>query len=291
MLDEMKMQRLAMIQYTYTLAVDQSHQPEPLNMVSLLLLHDAVELFLMLASEHLGAGKTGQEFMVYWDAINQKLPSKDFGQKDSMNRLNKARGNWKHYGIRLSTSEIDDLRTNVATFFQENTPKVFSIAFEEISMAMLVQEEEVRGRLLKAEKLSSTGEVKAALKEIAIAFQDLMYRFDWKVFEQNSVHLRGVSSRQPWLSVESKAPRELSQFARGLENELRTLHEQVKLLSLGINYRHYIHFQSLTPIVHLMASGTYEQAGDGHGQSRQDYLFCYHFVIECALRLQEIQFA
>src|SRR2546423_6801644 len=99
MLDDAKMRRLAMIQYTFMMAVDQSHKPEPLNMVSILLFHDAVELFLMLASEYLGAGKTGQEFMTYWEAINQKLPSKDFGQKDSMNRLNKARANWKHYGI------------------------------------------------------------------------------------------------------------------------------------------------------------------------------------------------
>jgi len=290
MLDEAKMRRLAMIQYMYTMAVDQSHKPEPLNMVAILLFHDVVELFLALASEYLGAGKTGQEFMAYWEAINQKLPSKDFGQKDSMSRLNAARANWKHHGIRLSTTEIDDFRTNVATFFRENTPKVFGIAFEEISMAILVQDEEVRDRLLKAEQLSSTGEIKAALKETAIAFRDLFYRLEWRVFEQESVHLRGISSRRFSSHVERSAPRELSSFAKEIEKELNTLHEQVKLLSLGIDYRHYIRFQWLAPTVHLM-NGTYELIIDGHGQTHQDYLFCYHFVIECALRLQEIQFA
>src|SRR5437762_11798680 len=88
MLDEAKMRRLAMIQYMYAMAVDQSHKPEPLNMVGILLFHDAVELFLALASEYLDAGKTGKEFLAYWEPINQKLPNKDFGQKDSMNRLN-----------------------------------------------------------------------------------------------------------------------------------------------------------------------------------------------------------
>lgn len=49
--------------------------------------------------------------------------------------------------------------------------------------------------------------------------------------------------------------------------------------------------KQLIPIVHLTAGGTYMAAGNGHRQSHQDYLFCYHFVIECALRLQEIQFS
>jgi len=291
MLDEAKMRRLAMIQYMYTMAVDQSHKPEPLNMVSILHFHDAVELFLALASEHLDAGKTGKEFMAYWEAINQKLPSKDFGQKDSMSRLNAARVNWKHHGIRLPTIEIDDFKTNVADFFRENTPKVFGFAFEEISMAALVQSEEVRDRLLKAEQLNSTDEINAALRETAIAFQDLLNRFQWRVMEQNNFHLRGISSRRFFSHIEREAPKDLSRFAKEIEKEMNILHEQVKLLSLGVDYRRYIRFQWLTPIVHLMGNETYEAFGDGNGQSHQDYLFCYHFVIECALRLQEIQFS
>ncbi len=290
MLDEAKMRRLGMIQYMYTLAVDQSHKPEPLNMVSILHFHDAVELFLVLVSEHLNTGKMGQDFMTYWETINQKLPSKDFGQKDSMNRLNKARVNWKHYGIRLPTTEIDEFRTNVVTFFQENTPKVFGFAFEEISMAALVQTEEVRERLLKAEQSSSSGDIKSALKEIAIAFSDLLNRFDGRAMEQNNYHLRSVSRRH-FSSIERTAPKDLSRFAREIEKEINMLHEQIKLLSLGVDYKSYMRFQWLTPTVLLTMDGMYNTHGDPRGQSHQDYLFCYHFVIECALRLQEIQFS
>ncbi len=291
MLNEAKMRRLAMIQYMYMMAVDQSHKPEPLNTVSILHFHDAVELFLVLASEHLNAGKTGKEFMTYWEAINQKLPNKDFGQKDSMERLNKARVDCKHYAFRLSTIEVNDFKTNVGDFFRENTPKVFGFTFEEISMAALVQSKEVRDRLLKAEQLSSTGEIKAAIKETAIAFHDLLNRFQWRVMEQNNFHLREVSSHRFFSNIERKAPKDSSQFAKEIEKEINILHEQVKLLSLGIDYRRYMRFRGLTPIVHLMGSGTYEAFGDGGGQSHQDYLFCYHFVIECALCLQEIQFS
>lgn len=290
MLDEAKMRRLAMIQYTYTMAVDQCQKPEPLNMVALLLFHDAVELFLMLASEHLHAGKTGKDFLAYWEPINQKLPTHDFGHKDSMGRLSAARANWKHHGIRLSTTEIEDFRTNVADFFRDNTPKIFGIAFEAISMVMLVQTEEVRNRLVEAERLSSEGEIKAALREMAIAFQDLLHRFDWSAREQNSPHTAGLT-RRIFSRIEGAAPRQLSRFAEAIEKELTDLHEQVKLLSIGIDYRSYVRFRGLTPTAYLIMDGHYETADTGRGQSHQEYLFCYHFVIECALRLQEIQFS
>jgi hypothetical protein len=289
MLDEAKMRKLAMIQYMYTLAIDHVNKPEPLNMVAILNFHDAVELFLALAAEHLNVGKEDQKFVTYWDVINPALPNKDFGQRASMTRLNKARVGWKHYGIPIPTVEIENFRTNVADFFRENTSKVFGIAFEEISMAILVQGVEVRDRLLKAEQLNSNGEIKAALKETAIAFHDLFNRFEWRAVEQNSVHLEGVSSRR-FSHVEWSAPRELSSFAKEIEKELNTLHEQVKLLSLGIDYRRYIRFQWLAPTVFLAMDGIYYSVEDAYGQSHQDYLFCYHFVIECALRLQEIQF-
>lgn len=293
MLDEAKMRRLAMIQYTYTMAVEQSHKPEPLNMVSIVLFHDAVELFLALTSEHLNVGKTGKEFMAYWDAISQKLPGSDFGQKDSMKRFNEARVNWKHYGITLPNAEIEDFRSNVVSFFRENTPKVFGFAFEEISMAVLVQEKEVRDRLVKAEQLVSAGEIQSAIQEIAFAFFNLMDGFEAKIIQENSFHLnRPFLSLHSFSHIESVAPKELSKFAKEIEKELSTLHERMKLLSLGIDYRRYIRFQGLAPFVYRTGNGAYHVSpGTGKGRSHHDYLFCYQFVIECALRLQEFQFA
>jgi hypothetical protein len=245
MLDEAKIRRLAMIQYMYTMAVDQSHQPEPLYMVGLLLFHDAVELFVALVSEHLNSGKTGQDLMAYWEFINQKLPTgTEFGHKDSMTRLNKARSNWKHHGIRVSATEIDDFRVNVADFLRENTPKVFGIDFEEISMVLLVQNDVVRDRLTKAQELSSTGEIKAALSELSIAFEELFDQFTSRAFEQRSVYLQAVTPRR-FSNVERAAPKELARFASTIDGALDALHKQVRLLSLGIDYRRYMRFRGL----------------------------------------------
>ncbi|GHO51442.1 hypothetical protein [Ktedonospora formicarum] len=289
MLEEAEMRRLAMIQYMYTQAVEQVSKPEPLNMLAVLTFHDAVELFLALAAEHLNVGKEDQKFVTYWDVINPVLPNKDFGQRASMTRLNKARVGWKHYGIQIPGPDIESFHSSVTDFFQENTPKVFGIAFDEIAMAMLVQDEDVRDLLLKAEKLNSSSDLKAAIKEISIAFLILFHGFEWNAMRQNSIHLRGVSRRTS-PRIEHEAPKELSRFAREIEKEISTLHEQVRLLSLGIDYRRYMRFKSLTPTAVLYMSGKYETLGNGKAQYHQDFLFCYSFVIECALRLQEIRF-
>lgn len=90
--------RLAFIKYLYKLAVDQSKRPEPLCSASILTFHDAIELFLQLASEHLNVGKQQPSFMEYWDLISQKLSNQELTQKESMRRLNRARVALKHHG-------------------------------------------------------------------------------------------------------------------------------------------------------------------------------------------------
>ena len=59
--------RLAFIRYLHHQGVQQGRLPEPQSSAAVLLLHDAVEAFLLLAAEHLGAAAP-REFGQYWDA-------------------------------------------------------------------------------------------------------------------------------------------------------------------------------------------------------------------------------
>src|SRR5436309_12583636 len=68
--DPTTLSRLAFIRYLYTVGLQQSGQPEPLNSSAILTLHDSVELFLQLASEFLNAHpKANQDFNGYWDIL------------------------------------------------------------------------------------------------------------------------------------------------------------------------------------------------------------------------------
>ena len=91
MLEESIVRRLAFIKYLYAVAIEQSKRPEPLCSASILTFHDAIELFLRLASEHKNVGKKELTFMDYWNILDPKLPAGYPTQKESMRRLNSAR--------------------------------------------------------------------------------------------------------------------------------------------------------------------------------------------------------
>src|SRR5438105_1190108 len=62
--------RVARVRYLHDLGLGQSKHPEPLSSVAVLMLHDAVELFLQIVAEHWGATlKKNTEFMAYWGAL------------------------------------------------------------------------------------------------------------------------------------------------------------------------------------------------------------------------------
>lgn len=65
--------RLAIIKYLYNVAVEQSMKPEPICSTSVLTFHDSIELFLELAAEHLDKGKSGVNFMAYWELLALKV--------------------------------------------------------------------------------------------------------------------------------------------------------------------------------------------------------------------------
>jgi hypothetical protein len=74
--------RLVLIRCLHGLAVKQSHQPEPQRGLSVLMLHDSVELFLQLAAEHRDARVTPDtKFLEYWAALRQASQSCDLGHK------------------------------------------------------------------------------------------------------------------------------------------------------------------------------------------------------------------
>ena len=147
--------RLAFIKYIYQTAIAQSHAPSPLSSASLLMMHDAIELFLQLASEHLNVGAKQPGFMDYWDILNKKLAPNEVERKESMRRLNKARVALKHNGIFPSELDIESFRASTTNFFDDNTPIVFNVDLNDISLIEFVPLESSREKLNEAENAIS----------------------------------------------------------------------------------------------------------------------------------------
>ena len=134
--------RLAFIKCLYSTANRLMKQPEPLLNAGLLTFHDAVELFLQLACEHLDVdiGKGIVHFPQYWDFVNPKLKAV-LPQREAMRKLNSARNTLKHSGNFVSRHTLEDLASSVETFFEQATPLVFSLSFDSVSLIDLVTSE------------------------------------------------------------------------------------------------------------------------------------------------------
>lgn len=290
MLHPNTMQRLAFIKHLYTTAVRQSQQSEPLAWASILTFHDSVELFLQLASEKLNESRSGINFMEYWDVLTPRLPDPGLTQKESMRRLNSARVALKHHGTMPSKLDIEAFRASVTSFFAENTPQVFGVDFEAISMVELVQCDEARESIKKATNLQEEGNLKEAFDNIAIAFSQLIYDY-----ENRNRSRFGVS---PYFFGESfnfmDIPHTDTGFHDRVTRSIEDLRNALKIVSLGIDYRKYYKFSQLTPTIHKIMNGRWHitrfAPSTSPLMSSENFKFCYDFVIESAIHLQEFDF-
>jgi hypothetical protein len=162
-LPEAIIRRLALIRYLYNVAVQQSGQPEPFGLVSILAFHDCIELFLQLASEQLNVSKQGRNFVDYPKVLQSKM-GRELEAVESLSRLNKSRVDFKHYGILPSRLDIEGFRGNTSNFFEANTPMIFGIEFHSISMGELIHNQELCKLIKKAESYFAKGSYRKAIK-------------------------------------------------------------------------------------------------------------------------------
>lgn len=284
---EEAIRRLAFIKYLYGVGVAQSKKPEPLCWTSVLTFHDSIELFLALAAEHLDVKKRlGKiSFMEYWPLLSQELKSTDkneLSQKISIEKLNKARVDFKHYGIPPSKSVMENYRVDTTNFFEENTPKVFDVEFFLVSLIDLVEYKNTRESLKKAQKSLNEDRKKEALCKVALSFTQLINDYESKKTDQ--------FGRSPFFFGAEFEP------VDGTYTENKVLQDAMKILSLGLDYRRYTRFRLLTPLILRIPGGQKVKYKIQWTKAlakivtAEDIRFCIDFVIESAIILQEFDF-
>lgn len=288
-LNQIMLNRLSFIKYLYQDAVKKSNQPSPQNSASILAFHDSIELFLQLSVEFLNANpKTNIKFMAYWDIINQNLIGQQLSQKASMNRLNTARRSLKHNGLLPTKSDIEAFRVNSKNFFEDNTPIVFKIDFSEISLIDLIHNDEVKKILKQSQDFSKDGRYKESLEHLAKAFLMLIsdYEKDKKDYYKQPLFRIGedLSFAKFWDSSRN-----------GVIDSLREIQMIIKLLCLKIDCRKYLKFRVLTPII-FSGHEIFDEMEPfwfnvkERKFNKEQVEFCFNFIIESALKLQEFDF-
>lgn len=292
--------RLAFIRYLYNVAAEQSRQPLPMGAAAILGFQDSVELFLVLAAEHLKANvDLKASFDKLYTSVNDALKARSPDQLSGMaglTKLNQARVNVKHYGNMPNPDDIPLHRSRVKDFFEDNTPLIFDgTDFTSVSLVSLIVDVDVRSRLEEADVLIQQSDTKAAMEKVAWAFDDLVGNRRYRTIMSNSPSIESklwdLHSR-PKALTGAKHDRDLQEFSRNVERSLDALNGVVRVFALGLDYHQHAKFQELTPYVWRSAAGTTNFARRSDKvPSVDDVRFCFDFVVDSAIRLQQITFS
>jgi hypothetical protein len=293
--------RLSFIKYLFNLGIGQSNSPEPLAAASLLTFHDAVELFLQLSSEHLNSGSNQPGFMDYWELIGRKLPENiELSQKESMRRLNKARVALKHHGTLPSKLDVDSFRGTTNSFFLDNTPIIFGIEFNEITLFEYLKPDVVRDHLKAADKHIESNNLEDATKDSGLAFELLINSYEKS---KTSIYYRSPfffgkdltfnSSFFMGLNRDRDGNRKMAEFVDKVKESLESMQQAIKVMALGIDYRRYSKFKLHTPNFIRTMDGAYHPQKNFNQDiitSVEDAKFCISFVVEAAITLQDFDY-
>ena len=310
-LDAQTMKRLAFIRLLHQQGIDQTRLPEPLTFTAVLSFHDAAEHFLILAGEHLGASLPDHTpFMKYFAELHpRKLDGGvDLSGKVGLDRLNRLRNNFKHAGTPPGSAGVEQARADVAAFFEDNTPRVFGIAYDGIDMADLIPQPEARQKTKEAAVASAAGNQIEGMALLVEAFDGLFAphraRHQWEISpfsfgERISYPMRSTQMESIFRHPDSGPYRwsnpggDARRLAEQIDWVTRTAREAqgaLRIIALGIDYGRYHRFRQLTPRVSLNYDETREVFHDpDYAPTVAEFDFCRQFLITVALQLAEVE--
>jgi hypothetical protein len=157
---------------------DYSRRGDPVSCgLAISLFQDSVELYLWaLIKEQNISVKENSGFTKYLDAIEEKQVTIPFRAK--LLDLNKARVNFKHYGILPATEEAIKYLAYTEDFLKDAMEAHFSIDYDTLSIVDLVIYGDVREELKAVERLRIESKLADAASHLAIAKAMLLGRLD-----------------------------------------------------------------------------------------------------------------
>jgi hypothetical protein len=271
-------------------------------------------MFLIVTAEHLGAIVKGRDPFIkrFFEGLHpDNFPGGvELQGQYGIKRLNDLRNGFKHTAGFPGPVAITDAKADTAHFFEENTPRVFGLAFDDIDLAEVVQHDRTRAHLKTAAQLDSQGSRLEAMGTLAVAFEDLM---DAQIHDEDAPRRMSVYSfgrrlpahllptkdvrailREPdHASRRDVPPRGADRLAdeyTQIRDVTRALQEGMRLMVLGVDFHQYQRFTQLTPSVGYYGNspGPRFSVEAGYAPNQEEFDFCRQFVTTVALRLTEI---
>jgi len=284
------LKRLSFIKYLYIIASEQSDKPEPLCNTSILTFHDSLELFLQLACEHNNIDTAKTDFMGYFSLLKKEV---NLTQTETMKRFNQVRVSLKHHGTMATKADLNSFKVSCQNFFIENTKTVFDIDFDIISFIDLVSYIKTRDHLLLAENKMKIKDYGEAINEITLAFWEMIAEYkEGKIERYGKVPIYFFTNdfgfrTQADMFIDSKNIRGFSQYVK---DSLESIEKILDILTLGINYQKFTKFHLMTPNFTRTFGGGFLNKWQDIGYNNENVKWCFDFVIESCIMLQELDF-
>ncbi|MFC7070621.1 hypothetical protein ACFQL9_13285 [Halobaculum lipolyticum] len=305
-MDHSTLERLTYIKSVHQQADALSQESWPQSTTAILLYHDAVELFFQCKLETEGESEP-YRFMDNFSKIHN-----EFGitleYKDGIKRLNNTRNELKHRSLRPEQDEIATIRVLVNDFFEANTPLLFDIAYDQISMAALIEFEAARAKLREAEHALADERYGDGICAVAAAYLRMNNEFEKYVTHQLDHTPYPTLMNEQWVDtidgsidelllilqqnssqLNENVEKEIADIIAGLhipEQAIREVYQILRIMTLGIDYGKYIRFNSITP--NVSEDGALREINGAIPEvSEEELQFCIDFVIEVGQELQQ----
>lgn len=250
---------------------------------------DAVELFLraVMKDRPVAGRKIPDDFvtcMDYIDSAATQDTSQHIPFRAKLIDLNKARVNFKHYGLIPNKTDARRLLGYVADFFDEASVRFFNIRFSDISASDLVTSQEVRERLKKAEQALRDEELEQSLgysaEAVEVATQELIRPLSRRSHMGGSGFSTG--------STDVLGRRFYDDLERYVYGVAADADRMAVMLALSVNLNDLARFENVVPIVSRMFGGpyTWERMNDATGLNASDAAFAVNFATKFALSAQ-----
>ena len=294
------LKRLTFAKYLLTRgALEHSKRDELSMAVAVLHFHDCVELFLDCVVEVVGADTRGVNLETIPSRIAQAA-GKPMARAKVVKTVNALRVPLKHEGVLPNPTAVGPLLGEVEAFLEENAREFLAVEFADISVADMVDDQEVRGHLKEAEVAFAAEDYGRTLRDAAFAFRELTALQSRK----GDVPGRWEQPLETELMREHELPdlsgweaqQKFRHLAQAVNTRYRALAETVRdqrhLLRLGIDYSEYERFKRLTP-----TQSSRKQTGEWADLyvlpssvvcRRENARFCLDFAITAVLRIEAL---
>ncbi|MBD2254453.1 hypothetical protein [Nostoc parmelioides] len=265
-----------------------SLQNDPISAgLAISLFQDSVESIIWLVTKELGIDvKENESFTSLLNKVHQELENKlsiKLPLQAKILELNKARVNFKHYGILPDISQANKFRGYAENYLITIVELYFKNNFDDISMSELIRSDEVRSLIKQAEKNLNIKDYNACVAEIARAKAILFYKIRFLIPEvdKNIVNVASFFDRQS-----SSHVRNVFQYMSDYMNRLR----EISIINLcGVSVKEYNHFIKVLPYAVVLGDGNFQITHKFNNNfTEQDAKFLLKFIIDLALKIQSV---